>query len=75
MTFRLTQIKQNIIDTFPFPSKDKRYYIIILECAITTGVSLSFSTLIKPLNKLMRKDEDFFWTEDCQFFFKTLKIK
>lgn len=35
----------------------------------------SFSTLVEPLSKLLRKDEDFIWTEDCQIAFETLKRK
>lgn len=31
--------------------------------------------MVEPLNKLLRKDEDFIWTEDCQIAFETLKRK
>ena len=33
----------------------------------------SFATIALPLNKLIRKDTKFVWTEECQVAFETLK--
>lgn len=56
--------KTKIIDTFPIPKKIKDIRSFLGMCNYYRRFIKSFSTLVEPLNKLLRKDEDFIWTED-----------
>lgn len=67
--------KTKIIDTFPIPQKIKDIRSFLGMCNYYRRFIKSFSTLVEPLNKLLRKDEDFIWNEDCQIAFETLKRK
>lgn len=67
--------KTKIIDTFPIPQKVKDIRSFLGMCNYYRRFIKSFSTLVEPLNKLLRKDEEFIWTEACQVSFETLKRK
>ena len=67
--------KTKVIDTFPTPKTIKEVRSFLGMCNYYRRFIKSYSSITSPLNKLLKKDEDFVWNSDCQTSFETLKRK
>ena len=67
--------KTKVIDTLPTPKTVKEIRSFLGMCNYYRRFIKSYSTITGPLTKLLKKDEDFIWTEECETAFRTLKQK
>lgn len=67
--------KTKVIDTFPTPKTVKEIRSFLGMCNYYRRFIKSYSSVANPLTKLLRKDEKFVWTEQCESAFQTLKQK
>ena len=65
--------KHQAIETYPVPRNVKNVRAFLGMAQFYRRYIKSFATIALPLNKLLRKDSKFVWTEDCQVAFETLK--
>ena len=70
---KIDDSKYQAIETYPVPKNVKNVRAFLGMAQFYRRYIKSFATIALPLNKLLRKDTKFFWTEECQVAFETLK--
>ena len=70
---KIDDSKYQAIETYPVPRNVKNVRAFLGMAQFYRRYIKSFATIALPLNKLLRKDNKFVWTEDCQVAFETLK--
>ena len=70
---KIDDSKYQAIETYPVPRNVKNVRAFLGMAQFYRRYIKSFATIALPLNKLLRKDTKFFWTEECQVAFETLK--
>ena len=67
--------KTKVIDTLPTPKTVKEVRSFLGMCNYYRRFIKSYSSITAPLTNLLKKDEDFIWTEGCETAFRVLKHK
>ena len=70
---KIDDSKYQAIETYPVPKNVKNVRAFLGMAQFYRRYIKSFATIALPLNKLLRKDTKFVWTEECQVAFETLK--
>ena len=70
---KIDDSKYQAIETYPVPKNVKNVRAFLGMAQFYRRYIKSFATIALPLNKLLRKDSKFVWTEECQVVFETLK--
>ena len=70
---KIDDSKYQAIETYPVPKNIKNVRAFLGMAQFYRRYIKSFATIALPLNKLLRKDSKFVWTEECQVAFETLK--
>ena len=70
---KIDDSKYQAIETYPVPRNVKNVRAFLGMAQFYRRYIKSFATIALPLNKLLRKDTKFVWTEECQVAFETLK--
>ena len=65
--------KYQAIETYPVPKNVKNVRAFLGMAQFYRRYIKSFATIALPLNKLLRKETKFVWTEECQVAFETLR--
>ena len=67
--------KTKVIDTLPTPKTVKEIRSFLGMCNYYRRFIKSYSSITAPITKLLKKDEEFIWTEECETAFRVLKQK
>ena len=70
---KIDDSKYQAIETYPVPKNVKNVRAFLGMAQFYRRYIKSFATIALPLNKLLRKDNKFVWSEECQVAFETLK--
>ena len=70
---KIDDSKYQAIETYPVPKNVKNVRAFLGMAQFYRRYIKSFATIALPLNKLLRKETKFVWTEECQVAFETLK--
>ena len=70
---KIDDSKYQAIETYPVPKNVKNVRAFLGVAQFYRRYIKSFATIALPLNKLLRKETKFVWTEECQVAFETLK--
>ena len=65
--------KQNVIKEYPAPKNKDKWQSFMGLMAYYRSLIKNFSIMAEPLNKLLRKNDPYDWTEDQQNSFELLK--
>jgi hypothetical protein len=72
---RVYPAKIDIISQIKIPSSQKEFRNLLGHVGYYRRFIQNFTNLDAPLFKLLKKDVEFFWNEQCQIFFEILKTK
>ena len=64
-----------VVETYPVPKTRKQLKAFIGLCSYYRRFVHDFATIATPLHKLLRKDTEFKWSNECDKAFNTLKQK
>ena len=70
---RVDPSKFSAVETYPVPKNVKNVHAFLGMCQFYRRYIRSFAQIALPLNKLLRKDVKFHWSEEHQKAFDTLK--